>query len=238
MKRHSVRRSIARSKEALLDSSEARGEGLDCHTDDWGMPRCVHWATPTTTNWRGDERGEILVGASAISADGARVDVAAKGFWGGRYERAFFDIRVFNPHTQSNHGQPFSLKRFLQLLRTPLHYDVIWHASYWRSLLLTFTAMAREWNVLSSISTPKGTQKRIGFNLSRLLQMYGAPLSEDQTWAVCYQCTKSLLEFHNRGIPVPELSVKNVVLSIDGNVYFTPGMKSCNVKVIKWRTVP
>ena len=27
--------------------------------------------------------GEALVGASAISADGARLDVAAKGFWGG-----------------------------------------------------------------------------------------------------------------------------------------------------------
>ena len=47
--------------------------------------------------------GETLVGASAIGADGARLDVAAKGFWGGRHERAFFDIRVFNPHAQSNH---------------------------------------------------------------------------------------------------------------------------------------
>ena len=47
--------------------------------------------------------GEALVGASAISADGARLDVAANGFWGGRHERAFFDIRVFNPHAQSNH---------------------------------------------------------------------------------------------------------------------------------------
>ena len=88
--------------------------------------------------------------------------------------------------------------------------------------------MAREWNVLSTTSAPKGTQKKIGLNLSRLLQIYGAPLSEDQTWAVCFQCTKSLLEFHHRRIPVPELSAKNVVVSIDGNVYFTPGKKSCN----------
>ena len=30
------------------------------------------------------------------------MDVAADGFWGQRRERAFFDIRVFNPHAPSN----------------------------------------------------------------------------------------------------------------------------------------
>ena len=49
--------------------------------------------------------GEDLAGASAISTNGARLDVAADGFWGGRHERAFFDIRVFNPHAPSN-NQP------------------------------------------------------------------------------------------------------------------------------------
>ena len=34
--------------------------------------------------------------------DGARLDIAANGFWGGRFERAFFDVRVFNPHAPSN----------------------------------------------------------------------------------------------------------------------------------------
>ncbi len=29
-------------------------------------------------------------------------DIAANGFWGGRYERTFFDVRVFNPHAGSN----------------------------------------------------------------------------------------------------------------------------------------
>ncbi len=46
--------------------------------------------------------GEALNGATAIATDGARLDVAACGFWGGRHERAFFDIRVFNPLAQSN----------------------------------------------------------------------------------------------------------------------------------------
>ena len=38
--------------------------------------------------------GEVLSGASAIVDDGARLD------W--RFERAFFDVRVFNPHARSN----------------------------------------------------------------------------------------------------------------------------------------
>ena len=45
---------------------------------------------------------EVLAGASSISTDGARLDVAVKGFWGGRHEQAFFDIRVFNPLAKSN----------------------------------------------------------------------------------------------------------------------------------------
>ncbi len=46
--------------------------------------------------------GEVLSGASANRQDGARLDVAADGFWGSRFERAFFDVRVFNPYAPSN----------------------------------------------------------------------------------------------------------------------------------------
>ena len=46
--------------------------------------------------------GEILNGATSNSQDGARLDIAANGFWGGRYQRTYFDVRVFNPHAMSN----------------------------------------------------------------------------------------------------------------------------------------
>ena len=46
--------------------------------------------------------GEVLAGASSNAQDGARLDIAANGFWGGRFERTFFDVRVFNPHAPSN----------------------------------------------------------------------------------------------------------------------------------------
>ena len=46
--------------------------------------------------------GETLQGASSNIQNGARLDIAANGFWGGRYERTFFDVRIFNPHAPSH----------------------------------------------------------------------------------------------------------------------------------------
>ena len=43
-------------------------------------------------------RDEVSTSASANSQDGARLDVAADGFWGSRFERAFIDVKVFNPY--------------------------------------------------------------------------------------------------------------------------------------------
>ena len=43
-----------------------------------------------------------LDGASANTQDGARLDLSANGVWGGRYEKTFFDVRVFNPIAPSN----------------------------------------------------------------------------------------------------------------------------------------
>ena len=41
--------------------------------------------------------GEKMDLRSANCEDAARLDVSARGVWGGRFERSFFDIRVFNP---------------------------------------------------------------------------------------------------------------------------------------------
>ena len=48
--------------------------------------------------------GEKLELASAISSDEARLDVSARGFWQ-RGQRAFFDVKVFNPNAQRHVGQ-------------------------------------------------------------------------------------------------------------------------------------
>ena len=52
--------------------------------------------------------GEQFVGASVNKSDGARLDVSVNGFWGGRFEKTFLDVRVFNPYTPSN--QKYSIE--------------------------------------------------------------------------------------------------------------------------------
>ena len=51
--------------------------------------------------------GEALSGTSATTEDCASIDVTASGLWGGRFECAFSDVRIFNSHAPSNR-QPHS----------------------------------------------------------------------------------------------------------------------------------
>ena len=57
--------------------------------------------------------GEQFNNRSTTSDNGARLDIAANGFWGVRFERAFFDVKVFNPFASSsvNSGVPALYKR-------------------------------------------------------------------------------------------------------------------------------
>ena len=49
--------------------------------------------------------------STANMQDGARLDIAASGLWGGRFQRTFVDVRVFNPHAASNRGCQVSAYR-------------------------------------------------------------------------------------------------------------------------------
>ncbi len=46
--------------------------------------------------------GESFDHNSANSGNEARLDVAVNGVWGSRFERTFFDVRIFNPFATSN----------------------------------------------------------------------------------------------------------------------------------------
>ena len=47
--------------------------------------------------------GEQLQHRTANREDGARLDVVARNFWGQDGQRAFFDVRVFNPYAPCSH---------------------------------------------------------------------------------------------------------------------------------------
>ena len=51
---------------------------------------------------------EQLRHKSANREDGARLDIVAENFWGRDRQRAFFDMRVFNPFAQSHLSTPLA----------------------------------------------------------------------------------------------------------------------------------
>ena len=85
--------------------------------------------------------GEILNGATSNIQDGARLDIAANGFWGGQYKRTYFDIRVFNPLAPSHrqHSLPScytGLKKIFKnaLMNRELGRSNTLHLLHWFSL--------------------------------------------------------------------------------------------------------
>ena len=50
--------------------------------------------------------------SSANIQEEDRLDIAVNGFWGGRYERSFVDVCVFNPLAASNASFSLSLKYY------------------------------------------------------------------------------------------------------------------------------
>ena len=48
--------------------------------------------------------GELLALRTSFNFDEGRLDISANGVWRDRFERAFFDVRVFIPCAKSNSG--------------------------------------------------------------------------------------------------------------------------------------
>ena len=46
--------------------------------------------------------------ASMTTTEGACLDIAMNGFWGGRFEKSFIDVRIFNPRAPSNKKESIS----------------------------------------------------------------------------------------------------------------------------------
>ena len=74
-------------------------------------------------------------------------DVAMYGFWGGRFEKAFVDVRVFNPSAQSNRHVPLSSVYRKHEQEKKRHYDQrvreVEHATFTPLVLSTTGGMGR-----------------------------------------------------------------------------------------------
>ena len=47
-------------------------------------------------------QGESFVSNSATTEDEARLNIKANGLWGSRFSRAFFDVKIINPHAKTS----------------------------------------------------------------------------------------------------------------------------------------
>ena len=125
--------------------------------------------------------GEVLTGSSSNTQDGARLDIAANGFWGGRFERTFFDVRVFNPHAPSNRHPNCYRKHEMEKKRQyEQRVREIEHASFTPLVLSATGGMANEATVF---------YKRLA---SCLAAKWDQSYSQTMSWLRC-RLTFSLL---------------------------------------------
>ena len=129
--------------------------------------------------------GEVLSRATSNAQDGARLDIATNGFWGGRYERTFFDVWVFNPHAPSHRQSSLATCYHKQeLLKKKRAYDQrvreVEHSSFTPIVLSATSGMGNEANTF---------YKSLA---SCLVVKWDYPYSSTMSWLHC-RLTFSLL---------------------------------------------
>ena len=92
--------------------------------------------------------GERFSCSSSNIQDGARLDIAASGCWGGNHERTFFDVRVFNPHAPSNRCSNISscYKKHERIKKTTYEQSIreVEHATFTPLVLSATGGLANE----------------------------------------------------------------------------------------------
>ena len=92
--------------------------------------------------------GEQLAGASAITDNAARLDIAADGFWGDRHERAFFDVPIFNSLACSNNQPIQACYRNLENQKKWAYKQRVHEIEHGSFTLLVLSASGGIWDVL------------------------------------------------------------------------------------------
>ena len=83
---------------------------------------------------------EIFPSNSTTIDDDARLDIKANGLWGSRFNRTFFDVKIFNPHAKSC---PKTIKESYK------YYESIKRNKYEKRIRKTETAASTHWFLLA-----------------------------------------------------------------------------------------
>ncbi len=122
--------------------------------------------------------------ASAITTDGARLDITANGFWGSRFEKTYFDVQVFNPYAPSNRMSSLSAtyRKHENIKKRAYEQRVreVEHSSFTPIVLsltgglgnAAFTCYKRLASLLSVASIPSRWERRPGIHCLHMRQNY------------------------------------------------------------------
>ena len=89
--------------------------------------------------------GEVMLHSTSNTDNNSRLDVSAYGFWGGRFERAFFDVSVFNPCARSNRHTTLQATYKRHEQEKKRQYDQRYERSNNRPSHLWFSQLVEEW---------------------------------------------------------------------------------------------
>ena len=121
--------------------------------------------------------GEQFEHRTANREDGARLDIAAQGFWGRDRQRAFFDVRVFNPHAPCYQNSTLAqCYRKNELEKRRAHEERVREIEHGSFSPLVFSAAGG----MGTIAT--GVYKRLA---SLLEEKQGRPYSSTLHWLRC-----------------------------------------------------
>ena len=152
---------------------------------------------------------ETLSASTANTSDGARLDIAMNGFWGGRFERTFVDVRVFNPYAPTNRNSTISTCYRNHETQKKRAYDQrireVEHATFTPLVMSATGGLARQAAVF---------YKRLADLLSSKINQ---PYCKTITWLRCrlsfallrsvIQCIRGARSSHGHAVSTPQVDL-------------------------------
>ena len=105
-------------------------------------------------------QGESFVNNSTTTEDEARLDIKAKGLWGSRFSRAFFDVKFFNPHAKTSRKLQKDAYKYHKTLKNSKYLQRILNVEQSSSCPLIFGCTG------GAAPTTKRTMQRLAEKLS------------------------------------------------------------------------
>ena len=163
--------------------------------------------------------GESLRYSTANKEDGARLDIRAAGFWGNKYQHAYFDVRVFNPNAKSyRHLSPATAySRQEQLKRR--HYEErvtqVEHGSFTPLIFSTSGGLGKAAQVTyKRLASLIASKREVEYSTTRKWLRNMISFSLLRSAITCIRGSRSSLNSPQHNLP-PDLVVAEAHLSLD-----------------------